>query len=225
MSEVAGIDKNPLQALGLKQATRKPRNELEQEDFLKLMVAQLKNQNPTEPQDSADFMGQMAQFSTLDSISNVSKALMALSENMQGNKTLEAATLVGKSVGVETDKGVLMNNHSIQGSINLDTGVQDLTLQIKNQSGELLRSMSLGSVPSGQIDFAWDGQLENGEQSQDGLYSISAIAMKGGRSQSIPVQINSLVESVVVNDGKDIQLNLAGVGLKSLNEVKSVSTF
>ena len=82
-------------------------DELGQEDFLTLMISQFRNQDPFEPMDNGDFLGQLAQFGTVSGIENLNSAFAGLAGSIQSEQALQAANLVGRDVLAATDIGPL----------------------------------------------------------------------------------------------------------------------
>ncbi len=93
---------------------QKARDSLGQEDFLTLMISQFRNQDPFEPMDNGEFLGQLAQFSTVNGISSLNAAFAGLAGSMQDNQALQAAGLVGHSVLAVTDIAYLDDEQSLK---------------------------------------------------------------------------------------------------------------
>jgi len=89
------------------------RTELGQQDFLELMITQFKNQDPFEPMDNGDFLGQLAQFSTVSGIESLNQGFAGLSESMQSDQILQAASLVGHTILASTPVGHQVSLHEL----------------------------------------------------------------------------------------------------------------
>ena len=137
MSEV---DFNTLQSLGLAQQstatnTSKSNSDLGQGDFLKLMVTQLNNQDPMKPMESGDFLGQMAQFSTVTGIDGLNTSFSEFASSVSNDQALQAANLVGRRVNVPLQAGVLTTGGSIDGELTLPTSSPDVQSILLTKQG------------------------------------------------------------------------------------------
>lgn len=133
-------------------------NEMGQDEFLKLMIAELNNQNPLDPQDNGEFIAQLAQFSTVEGLDKLNNTTEGMSSNMRSSQALQASTLVGQSVIVEgNEMGLLLNKGIVSGFSELPETVTDLTLTIEDENGQLLEQVSLGNHAEGEMSIRWDG--------------------------------------------------------------------
>lgn len=141
-------------------------NEMGQDEFLKLMIAELNNQNPLDPQDNGEFIAQLAQFSTVEGIDKLNTTTESMSDNMRSSQALQASALVGQSVIVEgNDIGLLLDQGIISGYTELPESVTDVTLTIEDENGQLLEQISLGNHAAGEMSIRWDGLnlMQDGE--------------------------------------------------------------
>jgi flagellar basal-body rod modification protein FlgD len=102
--------------------------ELGQDDFLELMVAQLKNQDPMKPMESGEFLGQLAQFGTVNGIRSLQSSSKGLLSTLQSVQALQASNLVGRSVLVKGEAGLWIKEGHLSGMIELPT--QATTVQV-----------------------------------------------------------------------------------------------
>lgn len=200
----------------------RPADELGQEDFLKLMIAQLENQDPTKPLENTEFLSQMAQFSTVEGIQGIQEGFGNLSSVLSTNQTLQAASLVGHKVVTESNVGVLADGETLDATIDLRQTSGAITLYIQDMAGNLVHSRTLGASPPGEIKVQWDGITDDGSMALPGQYRVSAEAVTQGQVEATPVYAHSLVESVTIDGASGgVALNLAGGDQVSLTEVKS----
>lgn len=207
-------------------------NELGQEAFLELMIAQLKNQDPLSPQENGEFVAQLAQFSSVEGIDRLNTSFDGFAGNFQSNQALQASSLVGTSVTVPTDKTRIEPGSAVSGSVDLLATSSDVTMKIYNSSGGLVESVSLGAHPPGEMNFRWNGsQMEvNGKvlnwtsSNPDGLpageYSFDVQAMQGGEAVQQQTYLSANVNSVTIGNGQELKLNLAGIGSYNMSDVK-----
>ncbi|MCX7178553.1 MAG: flagellar hook assembly protein FlgD, partial [Proteobacteria bacterium] len=158
------IDSNPAtsayDALNTKTSTAaaNPNSMTATEDrFLKLLVTQLKNQDPLNPLDNAQVTSQMAQISTVSGIDKLNATLQALSASMTPNQTLQAATMIGHGVlvagsGMDLKAGVGL------GGFELASAAESNKVSVTDASGALVSTIDLGAQPAGIVKFQWDGK-------------------------------------------------------------------
>ena len=133
-------------------------NEMGQDEFLKLMIAELNNQNPLDPQDNGEFIAQLAQFSTVEGIDKLNTTTEDMSSNMRSSQALQASSLVGQSVIVEGNEvGLLLKQGIVSGYADLPESATDLVLSIEDENGVLLEQIPLGNHAAGELSVRWDG--------------------------------------------------------------------
>lgn len=221
MSNVSATNPYDSLGLGLAQAPVKNNSKLGQAEFLKLMTEQLKHQDPTKPLSNNEFLGQIAQFSTVSGIQELQGSFGQLSTAMQSNQILQASGLVGRSVLAPSELGVLPKDGSLTGAVDLTSSTSQLSVGVYNTKGELIRVVELGPQPAGLARFSWDGIADNGAQAAPGTYLIKAEAIVDGKNQAVDTYASAKVESVSV--GKDgLSLNLGGAGSVELSRVKQI---
>lgn len=200
------------------------KDELGQSDFLNLMITQLTNQDPTNPVDNEQFVAQMAQFSTLTGIQELNSSFATLSQTLLQGQTLEAASLVGKEVLTPASSIALSEEgQGVSGAVDLDASANQVTVDIQNASGQLVRSLDLGAQSAGLIDFAWDGLLEDGTAAPAGTYSFSINATRNGETEALETLLEGQVKSVSMDSGKGgVQLDIQGVGSIGFSSIKRV---
>lgn len=225
------VDTNTLQALGLSPAataaasgTRTANNKLvSQDQFLKLMTAQLNNQNPMSPQDSTQFLSQMAQFSMVSGIQDLQSSFNSFSGAIQQNQSLSASNLVGHSASVASDKAMLPGNGTLKGEMVLPAAASAVTLRITDSNGTLMKVENLGPQSQGNLPFAWDGTQDGGGLAQPGLYTVKAEAVIGGQTTALTTQATAPVTGVTLGGAKGMQVELQGLGSYALSDIQSVN--
>ena len=202
------------------QPQAKARDKLGQEDFLTLMISQFQNQDPFEPMDNGEFLGQLAQFSTVNGIESLNTSFSGLAGSMQDNQALQAAGLVGHSVLAVTDIGHLSDDGSVKGAIELTSSAGNVQIEITNEAGELVQRLDLGQQPAGLTNFEWNGRDATGDRAASGHYQVSARVMRAGDIESVPTVIESQIQSVTLGQfGGGMTLNLAGGQQMPLGQV------
>lgn len=218
------ISNSPLQNQNMPSVQGKEQKELGQQDFLRLMVAQVQHQDPMQPNASGDFIGQLAQFSTNDGIQKMQKSMEYLADSFQSNQALQASSLVGRKVLVPHNKFALGEEGGVKMNADLPAPVTDLVAEIYGENGELINKIPLGSKNAGLFAFEWDGQNSAGERAPQGSYKV----LVKGRYENQEVGIKTLtaanVDSVSLGfNGEGFRLNVAGIGSVPLYEVRQVT--
>lgn len=219
---VAGVAKqDSFSSLGLAlQQPDKQRTELGQDAFLKLMTAQIQHQDPFKPMESGEFLGQIAQFSTVSGIQSMQQSLAGLSTALTSSQSLQAATLVGHGVMVPGDSAHLFADGGIAGAAQLDAS-GEVVVEINDASGAVVRRLDLGIQPSGTVNFAWDGLDESGNRMPEGRYGIKATQVSGGSTASLATQVLGMVSSVSLG-ASGLSLNLYGMDPVALSAVREI---
>ena len=194
---------------------------LGQEDFLKLLMTQLQNQDPMEPMDNGEFMGQMAQFSTVQGVTEMGESIDGLVSIYQGQQMSANASMIGKKALVNGNWAQLEGG-KLAGAIDLTTAANDLRVDVKSETGELMASIGLGSKMAGTQEFSWDGIKQDGTTAPEGNYYLSASAVRDGQSTVPAMQVYGTVNSVQMKGG-EVTLNVSGQGNVSFNNVKRIS--
>ena len=198
-------------------------NELEQADFIELLVAQIKNQDPTKPMDPSQFMNQLAQFSTVNGIQELKSSFDSLANRLASEQSLQAAGLVGRDVLVPGGVGKLSTGGSISGVVELPQQSSELYISIIKENGVDVRTMSMGGHDQGPVKFNWNGTGDDGSAVAPGIYKVIAEALVDGELQAIEVEVETRVDSVTLNqDGSGTMLNLASGESMPLSFVEQI---
>jgi flagellar basal-body rod modification protein FlgD len=207
-------------ASGAASATQK-KDELGQDAFLKLMIAQIKNQDPTKPSDPSEFLGQLAQFSTVSGIQNMQDSISSLSNALRGSQVLNGTTLVGHAVLAAGNEAALGDTGSVFGATTIPAGASDATVLVTDATGQQVARIPV-STQQGEADFTWDGTNGLGERVPAGTYHFAAVANVGGKTQQLETQLASYVHSVSINpDNYELTLN-TDIGPIALAAVRQV---
>ena len=190
-------------------------------EFMDLMIAQMKNQNPLEPQKNGDFIAQLAQFSSLEEMQKLSSNVDEAMGQFRSTQALQASAMVGQSVQVEGNIVQLGPEGEVEGAVEVPTATSKLEVSVYTPGGEKVRSIDLGQQGKGTTSFTWDGENEDGDLMEPGDYRLKATAQYGGENQELTTQVNANVDSVSLENG-GITLNLAGRGSVPLDEVRQI---
>jgi flagellar basal-body rod modification protein FlgD len=194
-------------------------------DFLTLMLAQLKNQDPTSPVDSNTFLSQLAQLSEVQGITSLNTSFSALSSSLSSSQALQASSLLGHQAQVISGTATLAANGAISGAVNVPQTTSQVVLNISDSSGALVGQINLGAQSAGLVNFSWNGTEGNGSQAPPGQYTLSAQyagAISGGTAAT--TLVNGTIESVSMGAGSTgLTLNVAGIGSVPFSSVQQIS--
>jgi flagellar basal-body rod modification protein FlgD len=190
--------------------------------FLKLLVAQLKNQDPLSPLDNAQVTSQMAQISTVNGIDKLNTTLQSLSGTMTSTQPLQAAGLVGHQVLVPGSTLTLAGGGAAAG-FSLGQPVDQLTVTVRDSLGNALHTVNLGAQTAGMQTFAWDGMADNGQKAIDGSYSFEVNGLAAGKKVTAQTLSLGRVDAVRPGTGTDgVTLTLGGFGDAKLSDVQQI---
>lgn len=197
------------------------KNQLGKNEFLKLLTAQLANQDPLSPVDNQAFIAQLAQFSQLESLQNVSSQLDTLALSAASSNQLQSASLVGKQVLFDTDGVDVTAGTKPSLQVNLDDRAT-VVATIQDASGRTVRSLALGARDAGTFDLGWDGRDGSGAQVPSGRYTVTLTA-KGADGASVGVRgrAQGLVQGVAFESGvARLMVGSADVKMSDVVQVK-----
>ncbi|WP_454831195.1 flagellar hook capping FlgD N-terminal domain-containing protein [Pseudoxanthomonas wuyuanensis] len=191
---------------------------LGQADFMRLMTEQLKHQDPLKPLSNSEFIGQLAQFSTVQGIADLNTTVEGFNNALTGDQVLKGASLVGHSVLVPSDQLALTGSGEASGVV-MAPEAGSVTIEITDASGVIVRKLTLDADASGELPFAWDGLNAKGDQMPTGAYSIKAThTASSGTATTLSTYVDATVESVTIgSDG--LYLNLPGLGSAPIDYV------
>lgn len=199
-------------------------SDLGQGDFLTLMITQFQNQDPFKPLDNGDFLGQLAQFSTVSGIDSLNTSFAGLSGALQNEQALQAANLVGRTILANTDIGYLGEQGELGGGIELDSSASSVQVDITDRSGQLIRRIDLGEQQAGVLRFSWDGLNSSGERAVADHYQVSVRVLRGANVENAQPLVEAQIESVTLGrNGLGMTLNLLGGDSLSLSQVYQIT--
>lgn len=195
-----------------------------QSNFLNLLVAQLQNQDPTNPMDNAQLTTQLAQISTLSGIENLNTTLGSISGQLTTSQSLQASTLVGHGVMIDGSAILVGSDSSTTPfGLSLDAAATDATVTIKDSTGAVVRTVDLGAETAGVHSFSWDGTNDAGTAVAEGAYTftVAATAADGSSVVNTPLQY-AAVYGVNTNATGGTELNLGLAGNITLDKVRQI---
>ncbi|HET9509552.1 MAG TPA: flagellar hook assembly protein FlgD [Sphingomonas sp.] len=209
-------------ATAAKSSNSKTLNEMGPGDFIALLTAQMKNQDPFEPVDNSQMVAQMAQFSSLAGISDMGSTLKSIATKLSASTASEAMSYVGKTVLTEGKTAYPRASGGIAGAIELDSAATSVVVTISDKDGNPVRSFDMGAKPAGSATFDWDGKLEDGTATE-GPYTLSAIARDGTTAVTSRTLVWAPVTSATLPNGSEPMLTLPGVGDVKASAIRAVA--
>lgn len=185
-------------------------------DFLKLLMTQLQNQDPTQPLDTNQFTTQLVQFASVEQQINANTNLTSLIQLTQGGQMLQANSLIGKTVTAQSDTLALQNGAAQLKLSPLASG--PVTVSIFSTQGVQLSSAVVQASPGGTA-WRWNGTTSSGQSLPDGAYKATATDASGG---AVPFDVIGTVTGVQQN-GTGVVANLGGALQVSLSSIQSMN--
>ena len=220
MSVVGDVSGSALDQYQIKQGSSQNK-ELGKNEFLNLLVAQLNNQNPLEPQGNGEFIAQLAQFSQVEGIEKLNTSMGSLLSGYQSSQAQQASSLVGRKVIVPTDKAVVDTSESFKASLVLPVSSSNVYVNVYDTAGSVVSRVNLGEQQAGNVSFIWDGKDSSGNLMPPGTYKFEAQATYDGEAKGLYTMLPANVDSVVLG-GSELMLNLAGLGSVPLSQVQVI---
>lgn len=220
MTTVSSAANDVLSQYAITGTAKKKSDQLGQADFLRLMTEQLKNQDPLKPLEGTQFLGQLAQFSTVQGINGMQNALGAVASVMESDQTLRAASLVGHDALVDADTVQLQAGTGMNGEV-VATSAGTITIEIVDAAGQVVDRMPVEATGAGNVAWSWDGKALDGSTAPAGTYTIRATTGSGASTTALSTRVAAHVDSVSIESG-GLVLNLAGIGPQPLSAVRRI---
>ncbi len=194
---------------------------LGQSDFLKLMTAQMQNQDPFNPVDNTQMVAQMAQFSSLAGISEMSTTLKAIQDKLGATTASDAMAYIGKTVLTPGDTAYGRTSGGLSGAVELGAAASKAVVTIADANGQILRQIDLGARAAGTATYDWDGKTAAGEDAGTGPFTVSVAAQNDGTTVAATNLVWAPVQSVSTTSGKAV-LSLPGIGDVPVTAVRQI---
>jgi len=233
-----GIDKtvdktaSSFESLGLSKREPLKKQQLNQDDFMKLMMAQMKNQDPTKPVDNNEFVAQMAQFSAAQGIKEMNDSFHTLATSLQSSQALQASSMVGRQVMIPGNISEMTSTGELRGAVEIPTETEQVIVKIMDNKGQLVKTIELGKHGEGLAAFNWDGVISKGDvnvpgsveqKAKSGKYTLQAEMLVDGKAQAATTYVTDKVNSVSLGKGNQgVTLNLSNTGSKSLADIREI---
>jgi flagellar basal-body rod modification protein FlgD len=219
---VNNISQNVLDAMNPKSASTKSSAEAQQDQFLTLLVTQMKNQDPLNPMDNAEVTSQFAQLSTVTGIDKLNSALQGLTGNFQTGNSLQAANLIGHGVLAPGSSLSLADGKAIMG-VEFPEAVDSAVVTIKDAGGNTVATLNLDKQAAGTtLPLLWDGSKADGTKASDGDYTFDVKATVAGAKADATALQFGMVTSITTTAGQDATVNASGIGAISYGDIRQI---
>ncbi|HWW65140.1 MAG TPA: flagellar hook capping FlgD N-terminal domain-containing protein [Sphingomonadaceae bacterium] len=181
--------------------------------FLQLLTAQMQNQDPLDPMDTAQYTQQLVQYSQVEQAMQQTGTLKSILANLSGQGMSQASAFIGREARFDTNIAGLDGSNPAQWTYAADQKPASLVATIKDATGTVVNTMTLDPASEGR--FAWDGTKADGSHATDGAYALT-LAAKDAQGADIPMTINSVgIVKDVVTDGSNVMLGVNGLRLST----------
>lgn len=214
----------PTDANGVERTTGSMQS-LGKDDFLNLLVTKMQYQDPLEPMADEAFIAQLAQFSSLEQMSNIADGIESSNQwsylQMQSLNNVMASGFIGKEVKAEYSDLYIEDGNEPVISFTTDQYASEMEFVISDASGAVVATLTEENVPAGTGSIKWDGKDDRGNRVDDGYYSVEATAVSGSNTEFTPqLSLIGIVDNVVYREGS-AYLTVNGVEL-ALGDITSV---
>lgn len=198
----------------------KDKTVLGKDDFMKLLLVQLQHQDPSEPMDSEKILTQTSQLAGLEASSNTNKALEDLALSLGSAQQFSTIGAIGKTADLGSNAITIDEGASSTFEVYFPSDIETGTVQVLDRSGSVVKSLNVGTNPSGVYQFDWDGSDNNGNPAESGLYYVNA-SYTDPSGNNLETRLGAYpIESVRFDGGKTlVKVGSSYVPLENIKEV------
>lgn len=189
--------------------------------FMTLLVTQLKNQDPMNPLDNAQITSQLAQLSTVTGVNKLNTTLESLKASYQSSESMAATNLINHGVLAKGNTVALTGGKGIFG-VNLTTPADTVTVDLKNDSGKVVHSISMKGVDAGTLPLVWDGKDDDGKVLPDGQYTIAVSATSAGKALTDAIPLTFGTVASVSTGAAGVKMNVPSIGQLTMADLYQV---
>jgi flagellar basal-body rod modification protein FlgD len=199
----------------------KASGEITRDDFMKLLIAQLQNQDPLSPLDNQEFAVQLAQFNSLEQLIGLNEKLDNLASQQGLVSQFSSTALIGKQVSANGDEINLSGSGNASLYYDLGANAAKVTVKVVNSSGTVVRQIDLGSQKAGLQSAIWDGKNSLGQSMPAGVYRFEVDAADAaGKSLPVTKQVRGVVTGVDLEGAEPIlEIGQSRIPLSSVTAV------
>jgi len=192
-----------------------------QDRFLKLLVTQMKNQDPLNPMDNAQVTSQLAQINTVNGIQQLNTTMQNMSASFMSAQSLQSAALIGRTVITDGNTLALVSGGQVAGGAQLAQPADSVKVNIVAGNGSIVRQIELGPQRAGLAGFQWDGLDNAGANVASGNYSFQVAATSGGQKVDATTVRAGTVSGVTLgSDG--LRVTVGGIGDIQMQQIRNI---
>ncbi|MBF0525173.1 MAG: flagellar hook assembly protein FlgD [Deltaproteobacteria bacterium] len=205
------------------QTSKTGNSNLGQADFLKLLVTQLQNQDPTSPMDNQQFIAQMAQFSQVQQMTSMNQSLQNIQMLQSSLNNTYSLSFIGKTVTATGNQMNLTKDGASAASFTLPADAKTVSASIYDANGTLVKTINYGAQKSGTYNVAWDGTDNNGKAAANGAYTFTIQAQdQKGAPVTAQTLINGQVSGINYNPDGTTYLMVGGSKV-TISQIQSIN--
>lgn len=213
---------NPLTSEYLEKAKEKNPNILGKDDFLKLLLLELKYQDPTAPMDSEKILTQTSQLASMEAAANTNKALENLASSLSASMQFSGIGAIGKIADTGSNAIAKEKGEDVDFELYFPQNASNVKINILDKNGNVLRNMNVSDTNSGVSKYTWDGNNNNGLELDEGIYYIEANYTKpDGTSDTTRLGLYPIDAVKFENGTTYVKLGSSYVDFKKITEVKA----
>ncbi len=203
-----------------KSSATNPKSVLGKDDFMKLLLVELKYQDPTKPTDTGKILTQTSQLASLESANNTNTALTKLSKSLSSSQQFSTIAAIGKTASLGNDAINYNKGSNSTFEMYFPKAVKAGSIEIKDNSGHLVKTLNVGKSPSGVYKFTWNGTDNGGVSANSGIYHVSATYQDSNNVKQSTTLGTYPIESVKFDKGQTfVKLGSNYVPLGNVKEV------
>lgn len=188
------------------QQFQKPRTSgdsaLGKDAFLKLLVTQMKTQDPLNPMDDKQFVAQLAQFSSLEQLTNINSGIDKLNTATTQQQMFSAASFIGKEVKAKGSSVSKAGDNAGAIYYTLPEAATKVSINIMDANNNIVKTVDIGAKAAGEHTYQWDGRNFSGQKVADGLYNVGVTTQRAdGRSMLVDLSVTGVVNGVTSENG------------------------
>lgn len=179
------------------------KNIMNKDDFLKLLLAQMQHQDPLNPLENTEFLGQLSQFTELEQMYNLNTQMENLSQANQTIRDYLAAGFIGQTAKIEGSEIYLTDQEGVNFDYELMDLADQVTINIYDQNSNLVKTIDKGHQDSGPYSIFWDGLNEEGQYCGDGKYTFEVTATEGEESVWVKTYMIGQVREIIFSPNQE----------------------
>lgn len=198
-----------------------PKSSEIQDRFLKLLVTQMKNQDPLNPLDNAQLTSQLAQINTVNGIEALNTTLKQMSASFLAGQSMQSASLIGRTVLADGNSIALAAGAAARGGVQLERAADSVKVTINSPAGNVVRQLELGPRNSGLATFDWDGRNDAGASMFPGAYTFQVTALGAGQKITAAPVVSGTITGVTPG-ASGTRITVDGAGELTLQQIRGI---